>query len=50
VRAYHHYRADRIVGEVNNGRDLIENVLRTVDPQVSYRSVHASRGKPTRQS
>ena len=45
VRAYHHYRADRIVGEVNNGGDLIENVLRTVDPQVSYRSVHASRGK-----
>jgi len=36
---------DRIVGEVNNGGDLIENVLRTVDPQVSYRSVHASRGK-----
>jgi phage terminase large subunit-like protein len=45
VRAYHYYRADRIVGEVNNGGDLIENVLRTVDPQVSYRSVHASRGK-----
>ena len=45
VRAYQHYRADQNVGEVNNGGDLIENVLRTVDPQVSYRSVHASRSK-----
>jgi phage terminase large subunit-like protein len=45
VGGYHDYWADRIVGEVNNGGDLIERVLRTVDPQVSYRSVHASRGK-----
>jgi phage terminase large subunit-like protein len=48
VRAYHHYGADRIVGEVNNGGDLIENVLRTVDPNVSYKSVHASRAKMVR--
>src|SRR5713226_309112 len=48
VRGYHDHRADRIVGEVNNGGDLIENVLRTVDPRVSYRSVHASRGKYVR--
>src|SRR5712692_308278 len=48
VRGYHQYQADRIVGEANNGGDLIENVLRTVDPRVSYRSVHASRGKYVR--
>jgi phage terminase large subunit-like protein len=45
VRGYNDHRADRIVGEVNNGGDLIENVLRTVDPRVAYRSVHARRGK-----
>jgi phage terminase large subunit-like protein len=45
VLGYRHYGADRIVGEVNNGGDLIETVLRTVDPHVSYHSVHASRGK-----
>ncbi len=45
VRAYRHYQADRIIGEVNNGGDLIERNLRTVDPNVAYRSVHASRGK-----
>ncbi len=42
---YRHFRADLIVGEVNNGGDLVENVLRTVDPHVSFRAVHASRGK-----
>jgi phage terminase large subunit-like protein len=45
VRAYHHYTADRIIGEVNNGGDLIESTLRAVDAQVSFRSVRASRGK-----
>lgn len=40
--------ADRIVGEVNNGGDLVETVLRTVDPNIPYSSVHASRGKAKR--
>lgn len=39
---------DRIIGEVNNGGDLIESVLRSVDRTIPYRSVHASRGKRTR--
>lgn len=45
VSAYHHWRADRIVAEVNNGGDLVEAVLRTVDPNIAYRAVRASRGK-----
>jgi phage terminase large subunit-like protein len=47
-RAVHQYQlrgADRVVAEVNNGGDLVEMALRTVDRNVSYRSVHASRGK-----
>jgi len=48
VGAYRHYQAHRIVGEVNNGGDLIENVLRTVDGNVAYRALHASRGKVVR--
>jgi len=48
VEAYHHYGADRIVAEVNNGGDLVESVLRTVDAKVSYKKVHASRGKRVR--
>jgi len=42
------WKADRIVAEVNNGGDLVEAVLRHVNPDVPYGSVHASRGKRTR--
>ena len=48
VGAYHHHHADRIVPEVNNGGDMIESTLRTVDRTVSIRQVRASRGKYTR--
>jgi phage terminase large subunit-like protein len=48
VVAYHRYTADRIVAEVNNGGEMVELTVRTVDPNVSYRAVHASRGKQTR--
>jgi phage terminase large subunit-like protein len=48
VAAYRRYHADRIVGEVNNGGDLIESTLRTVDRNIPYRSLHASRGKLAR--
>jgi phage terminase large subunit-like protein len=45
VRAYHQYRADRMIGEANNGGDLVETNIRTVDASVAYRAVHATRGK-----
>jgi phage terminase large subunit-like protein len=40
--------ADRIIGETNNGGDMIENTIRVVDPNISYHGVHASRGKVIR--
>jgi len=48
VSAYWRWRADRIIGEVNNGGEMIEHVLRTIDPSVSYKAVRASRGKAAR--
>ncbi len=48
VNLYAEYRADRIVGEVNNGGELIEILLRTVNPNVAYKAVTASKGKQTR--
>ncbi|MBP5531122.1 MAG: DNA-packaging protein, partial [Lentisphaeria bacterium] len=45
VKLYHELDADRVVGEVNNGGDLIENLLRQIDPDLSYRDVRATRGK-----
>lgn len=47
-RAYRDWRADRVVAEVNQGGDMVERVIRVVDPQISYRSVHATRGKIVR--
>lgn len=48
VNAYHKWGADRIIGETNNGGDMIELLLRQVDPSVSYRKVSATRGKMLR--
>lgn len=48
VAAYGEFAADRIVAEVNNGGDMVESTLRVVDAGVSYRKLHASRGKQTR--
>lgn len=48
VALYHKYKADRVIGEVNNGGDMIESILRQVDKTVSYKAVRASRGKVTR--
>lgn len=48
VKAYHDYRADRIIAEVNNGGAMVESVLRAVDRSVSYKEVRASRGKAIR--
>lgn len=42
------HNGDRIIAEVNNGGDLVERVIRTVDARVPYKKVHASRGKITR--
>jgi predicted phage terminase large subunit-like protein len=48
VNAYHKYKADRIIGETNNGGDMIESLLRQVDRTISYRKVTATRGKIVR--
>lgn len=48
VMLYRKWKADMVVGEVNNGGDLIEAMLRTADPNIPYTSVHATRDKFTR--
>lgn len=48
VDAYREYQADRIVAEVNNGGDLVEMVIKAVDPRIPVRKVNAARGKRTR--
>jgi phage terminase large subunit-like protein len=48
VNAYHRLTADRIVGEGNNGGDMIETILRYQDANIAYKKVTASRGKAIR--
>ena len=43
--AFHSHAADRVIVEVNNGGDLVEVNLRTVDRNIPIKSVRASRGK-----
>lgn len=47
-RLYDFEKADRVVGEQNFGGALVEHTIRNVDRNVSYRAVHASRGKVVR--
>jgi phage terminase large subunit-like protein len=48
VMSYRTHRADRIIGEVNNGGEMVGYTIQTIDPTASYKAVHASRGKQTR--
>ncbi len=45
VNAYRSKRADKVVGEVNNGGDLVGSNLMAIAPNIPFRAVHASRGK-----
>lgn len=48
VSVYDRYEADAIVGEVNNGGDMVEATVRSVRGGVPFIPVRASRGKWTR--
>ena len=48
VELFHEWKADRLIGEANNGGDMIESLLRAIDPNLPYRKVVASRGKRLR--
>ncbi len=48
IAAMEQFGADRLVAEVNQGGQLVEEVIRQVDPMVAFRGVHASRGKVAR--
>ncbi len=43
--AYRGYGANRVVAEVNNGGDMVAEVLRQAEPHLPVRSVTATRGK-----
>ena len=48
VAALETWQADKLVAEVNQGGDLVAEVVRQVDPTAPYKAVRASRGKVAR--
>ncbi|MDR1488371.1 MAG: phage terminase large subunit [Holosporales bacterium] len=48
AKACEDYQANRVVAEINNGGDLVEEMLRTVSPYIPYSSVRAVKGKTAR--
>jgi phage terminase large subunit-like protein len=46
--AYERHEADRVIGENNYGGAMVEFVVRAANPNISYKSVTASRGKTVR--
>ena len=48
IAAMERHGAERLVAEVNQGGDLVQAVIRQVDPLVSYKAVRASKGKAAR--
>jgi predicted phage terminase large subunit-like protein len=48
VGLYRKWSADRIVAEANQGGAMVETTIRTIDPNVSFVAVRASKAKITR--
>lgn len=48
VAAYRRFEADRIVAECNQGGEMVESVIRSIDPDVPVSLVRATRGKYVR--
>ncbi|WP_323006282.1 DNA-packaging protein [Pseudorhodobacter sp.] len=48
IGAKERHQADRVVAEVNQGGDMVESIMRQIDPLVAYRAVRATRGKTVR--
>lgn len=48
ITLYYKLKANYIVAEVNQGGDMVEAVIHSVDPNVPVKKIHASRGKETR--
>ncbi len=48
VAAYRRFQADALIAEVNQGGDMVESVIRSIDAGVPVTKVRATRGKALR--
>ena len=45
IAMYYKFKCDRMIAEGNQGGELIENTIRTIDRTISFKRVHARHGK-----
>lgn len=48
IKAFHTHRADMIIAEVNCGGEMVEAVLRSIEPDLPFKAVRAMKGKSKR--
>lgn len=48
VKAYYEHKADALVAEINAGGEMVETVVRGIDPNINFQAVRAMRGKAKR--
>lgn len=48
VKAFREFEANLVVAETNNGGDMVEHTLRTVDPNIPIKKIHAKKAKRIR--
>ena len=48
IGLFDHHEADRVIGERNNGGEMVEATLRQIRPDLPITTIHASRGKRVR--
>lgn len=48
AHAYEKYGADRVVAEKNQGGDMVETIIRSVHPNISFKAINAKVGKKLR--
>jgi predicted phage terminase large subunit-like protein len=48
ITAYHKHEANVIIGETNQGGEMVQHTLKTIDPKIPFKAVHSSRGKSIR--
>lgn len=48
VRMYYELKADRVIAEINQGGEMVEHTIRTVDDRVPYKGRRVHRGKRLR--
>ncbi|WP_310298672.1 terminase large subunit domain-containing protein [Rhizobium sp. BE258] len=45
VHAYHRFGADRVIAEINQGGDMVQTILKSIDATLPVSTVRATRGK-----